>query len=79
LSLETELEAEKSLLALDEYEVYGWAGRHLQITMSMLVSAFLLTLQQEPEKDAPDHPPTGVPRGLRTLAQRRWIPANSCV
>jgi SRSO17 transposase len=67
--IETELEEEKSLVALDEYEVRSWAGWHHHITMCMLASAFLLCLQQEwGEKDAPHHPAAGLSHRLRTVA-----------
>ena len=75
--IETEFEDEKSQVALDEYEVRGWAGWHHHITMCMLASAFLLRLQQEwGEKDAPDHAAAGLPDRLRavtaaTLDERR--------
>jgi SRSO17 transposase len=76
--IETEFEDEKSLLALDEYEVRSWAGWHHHLTMSMLASAFLLTLQQEWEKkDAPDYPPAGLPGGLRTLAPEALDPCRT--
>ncbi len=72
--IETELEDEKSLVALDEYEVRSWVGWHHHVTMSMLASAFLLTLQQDwGEKAAPDHPPSGLPDRLRTLAQKALV------
>ena len=62
--IETEFETEKSDVGLDEYEVRTWAGWHHHITMCMLAGAFLLTLQQDwGEKDAPDHPASGVPSG----------------
>ena len=67
--IETEFEDEKSQVALDEYEVRGWAGWHHHITMCMLASVFLLHLQQEwGKKDAPDHPTAGVSDRLRTVA-----------
>jgi len=67
--IETEFEDEKSQVALDEYEVRSWHGWHHHITMSMLASAFLLTLQQEwGEKAAPDYPPAGVSDRLRAVA-----------
>jgi SRSO17 transposase len=73
--IETEFEDEKSLLALDEYEVRSWGGWYHHITMSMLASAFLLQLQQEwGKKDAADHAPAGLPGGLRTLAQEALDP-----
>jgi len=68
--IETEFEDEKSLVAMDEYEVRGWPGWHHPMTMCLLASTFLLTLQQEwGGKDAPDHPPAGVSDRLRTLTQ----------
>jgi SRSO17 transposase len=68
--IETEFEADKSLVALDEYEVRSWAGWHHHVTMSLLASAFLLTLQQDwGEKAAAAHPAPGVSHRLRTLAQ----------
>jgi SRSO17 transposase len=67
--IETELETEKSDLGLDEYEVRGWHGWNHHITLCLLASAFLLTLQQEwGEKDAPDHPAAGLPGGAREFA-----------
>jgi len=68
--IETEFEVDKSLVALDEYEVRSWAGWHHHVTMSLLASAFLLTLQQDwGEKAASDHAAAGVSHRLRTLAQ----------
>jgi len=68
--IETEFEDEKSLVALDEYEVRSWAGWQHHVTMAMLASTFLLTLQQDwGEKAAAPDPPPGLPRGLRALAQ----------
>ncbi len=76
--IETEFEDEKSLVALDEYEVRGWPGWHHHMTMCLLASAFLLTLQQEGgEKDAPDHPAAGVPDHLRTLTQEALDPRRT--
>jgi SRSO17 transposase len=67
--IETEFEEEKSQVALDEYEVRSWSGWHHHMTMGMLASAFLLTLQQEwGEKDAPGDSAPGVSHRLRTLA-----------
>jgi SRSO17 transposase len=68
--IETEFEDEKSQVALDEYEVRSWSGWHHHMTMGMLASAFLLTLQQEwGEKAAPNHAAAGVSHRLRTVAQ----------
>ena len=73
--IETEFEEAKSLLALDEYEVRSWSGWHHHLTMTMLASTFLLTLQQDwGKKDAPAHPPPGLPGGVRTLAQEALDP-----
>ena len=67
--IETEFETDKSDIGLDEYEVRSWAGWHHHITMCLLASAFLLTLQQEwGEKDAPPHPSADVPDRPRTVA-----------
>ncbi len=67
--IETEFETDKSDIGLDEYEVRGWAGWQHHITMCLLASAFLLTLQQEwGEKDAPHHPSPGVPGRARIVA-----------
>jgi SRSO17 transposase len=66
--IETEFEDEKSQVALDEYEVRGWAAWHHHITMCMLASVFLLRLQQEwGKKDAPDQPAAGVSDCLRAV------------
>ena len=68
--IETEFEDEKSLVALDEYEVRSWAGWHHHVTMSLLAAAFLLTLQQDwGKKAAADHATPGVSHRLRALAQ----------
>lgn len=68
--IETEFEEGKSQVALDEYEVRSWAGWHHHMTMCLLASAFLLTLQQEwGKKGAPDHAATGVSHRVRTLTQ----------
>ncbi len=67
--IETEFETDKSDIGLDEYEVRSWAGWHHHITMCLLASAFLLTLQQEwGEKDAPAHASPDVPDRPRTVA-----------
>jgi SRSO17 transposase len=67
--IETELETEKSDIGLDEYEVRGWHGWNHHITLCLLASAFLLTLQQEwGGKDAPHYPPASLPRGAREFA-----------
>jgi SRSO17 transposase len=67
--IETEFETEKSDIGLDEYEVRRWAGWQHHITMCLLASAFLLTLQQDwGEKDAVDHPAPDVPRRARPAA-----------
>ena len=67
--IETEFEANKSLVGLDEYEVRGWHSWCHHITLCLLASAFLLTLQQDwGEKSAPDNAPTGVSGGVRALA-----------
>jgi SRSO17 transposase len=68
--IETEFEEEKSQVALDEYEVRSWAGWHHHMTMGMLASAFLLTLQQEwGKKGAPDHAAAGVSHRIRAVTQ----------
>jgi SRSO17 transposase len=67
--IETELETEKSDIGLDEYEVRRWASWHHHITMCLLASAFLLTMQQEwGEKDAPPDAAADVPGRARTAA-----------
>jgi SRSO17 transposase len=77
--IETELETEKSDIGLDEYEVRSWMGWHHHLTMCLLASAFLLTLQQEwGEKDAPPDASAGVSGGARapaTAAIRTGRPA----
>jgi SRSO17 transposase len=68
--IETEFEEEKSLVALDEYEVRSWPGWQHHVTMSMLASAFLLTLQQDwGEKAAAANAPAGLPDRVRALAK----------
>jgi SRSO17 transposase len=67
--IETEFEVTKSHVGLDEYEVRGWQGWKHHITLCLLASAFLLSLQQDwGEKAAPDHAPASVPGGVRALA-----------
>ncbi len=76
--IETEFEDDKSLIALDEYEVRSWVGWHHHMTMCLLAAAFLLTLQQEwGEKDAADHPTPGVSHRLRTAAQEALDPRRT--
>jgi SRSO17 transposase len=73
--IETEFEAEKSHVSLDEYEVRGWPGWHHHVTMCLLAAAFLLTLQQDwGEKDARDHASAGAPDRLRTAAAQALDP-----
>ena len=68
--IETEFEDSKSQVALDEYEVRSWAGWHHHVTMCLLASAFLLTLQQDwKKKAAAVNTAPGLPGGVRTLAQ----------
>ena len=67
--IETEFQTEKGDVGLDEYETRSWAGWHHHIAMCLLGGAFLLSLQQDwGGKDAPDHPPAGVPGGARDAA-----------
>ena len=67
--IETEFETEKSNVGLDEYETRTWTGWHHHIALCLLGGAFLLSLQQAwGEKDAPDHPSSGVPGGAGDAA-----------
>lgn len=67
--IETEFEATKSPVGLDEYEVRGWQGWKHHITLCLLASAFLLSLQQDwGKKAAPDHAPSSVSGGVRAVA-----------
>lgn len=67
--IETEFQTNKSYLGLDEYEVRSWKGWHHHITLCLLASAFLLSLQQEwGEKGARDHTSAGVSAGARVIA-----------
>jgi SRSO17 transposase len=73
--IETELETNKSDVGLDEYEVRSWHGWNHHVTLCLLASAFLLTLQQEwGGKDAADHPPPGLPGGAREFAATALLP-----
>jgi SRSO17 transposase len=73
--IETELETNQSDIGLDEYEVRSWHGWNHHITLCLLASAFLLTLQQEwGGKDAPHHSPPGLPSGARGLAAAALLP-----
>ncbi len=68
--IETEFEAEKGDVGLDEYETRTWAGWHHHIAMCLLGGAFLLNLQQASGggEDAPDHPSSGLPGGAGDAA-----------
>lgn len=69
-SVETEFETNKQDIGLDEYEVRSYGGWNHHITLGLLASAFLLSLQQEGgEKDASDHPPTGISDRAGIIAQ----------
>ena len=58
----TEFETEKGDVGLDEYETRSWAGWQHHIAMCLLGGALLLGLQQDwGEKDAANHPSSGVP------------------
>ena len=62
--IQTEFETGKSDVGLDEYETRTWAGWHHHVALCLLGGAFLLSLEQAwGEKDARDHPATGVPGG----------------
>lgn len=66
--IETEFEADKSHVGLDEYEVRRWRGWNHHITLCLLASAFLLTLQQDwGEKPVPNHAPASLSGSLRAL------------
>ena len=59
--IETEFETEKSDVGLDEYETRTWVGWHHHVALCLVAGAFLLSLQQAwGEKDAPNHPASGV-------------------
>jgi SRSO17 transposase len=45
--VETEFQQGKGEAGLDEYEVRSWRGWHHHVTLALLASAFLLTLQQD--------------------------------
>ena len=59
--IETEFETEKSDVGLDEYETRTWAGWHHHVALCLLGGAFLLSLQQAWEGDAPGHEAAGYP------------------
>jgi SRSO17 transposase len=72
---ETELETNKSDVGLDESEVRSWPGWNHHVTLCLLASAFLLTLQQEwGQKDATHHAAPGLPSGARGLAAAALLP-----
>ena len=67
--IETEFETGKGDVGLDEYETRTWAGWHHHVALCLLGGAFLLSLQQAwGEKDAPDHPSSGLPGGAGDAA-----------
>ena len=69
--IETEFESNKSDVGLDEYEVRGWSGWNHHITLCLLASAFLLTLQQDWKKrSAVDNASPSVSGGLCALASQ---------
>jgi SRSO17 transposase len=56
-TIETDFETAKGETGLDEYEVRSWQGWHHHITLALLASLFLLSLQQDwGGKYAPHHP-----------------------
>ena len=62
--IETEFEAEKSDVGLDEYETRTWAGWHHHVALCLVAGAFLMNLEQAwGEEDAPDHEAAGLPDG----------------
>jgi len=76
--IETELQADKSQVGLDEYEVRTYAGWHHHLTMCLLASAFLLTLQQEWGEKAPrDHTAAGLPAGARAVTAAALQPERA--
>jgi SRSO17 transposase len=76
--IETEFETDKSDIGLDEYEVRSWAGWHHHITMCLLASAFLLTMQQEwGKKDAPLDAAPDLPGRTRTVTAGTVHPRRS--
>ncbi len=75
--IETEFEAEKSAVGLDEYETRTWAGWHHHITLCLLAGAFLLTLQQEWGGKLPQITRPQVYRVVRVVLPReRFGPAE---
>lgn len=78
--IETAFEANKSHVGLDEYEVRSWQGWNHHITLCLLASAFLLTLQQDwGEKAAPDYTSAGLSGGVRALAAQALERGRSAV
>ena len=69
--IETEFESNKSDVGLDEYEVRGWSGWKHHITLCLLASAFLLTLQQDwKKKSTVDNASPSVSSGPCALASQ---------
>lgn len=69
--IETEFETNKSDIGLDEYEVRGWSGWNHHITLCLLASAFLLTLEQDwKKKSASSHSSPSVSCCVRSLASQ---------
>ena len=55
-AIETAFQQAKGEAGLDEYEVRGWVGWHHHVTLVLLATAFLLTIQQDwGGKAGPDH------------------------
>ncbi len=72
--IETEIQTNKSDVGLDEYEVRSWQGWNHHMTLCLLASAFLLTLQQDwGGKAAPDHPAPGLSDGARAVAAQALL------
>lgn len=67
--VETEFQQDKGEAGLDEYEVRGWRGWHHHLTLSLLASTFLLTLEQDwGGKDAGRDAAAGQPRAPGSAA-----------
>ena len=66
-AIETAFQQAKGEAGLDEYEVRGWVGWHHHVTLVLLATAFLLTIQQDwGGKAAAPHGATGDASAART-------------
>jgi SRSO17 transposase len=71
-AIETEFQASKSQVGLDEYETRSYGGWNRHVTLCLLANAFLWTLERRwGEKLSPTHPSPSLPDRSRGAAASR--------